>query len=98
MTQCISSYAVSYEEMISSWVQEFHSEDYVVVIYDPLTHIDLLRKSNIELDEQNMFSSKVLILIYFNLLDILRVVDYLSVDNGPYVQAYAEGALLKETY
>ena len=69
MTQCISSYAVSYEEMISSWVQEFHSEDYVVVIYDPLTHIDLLRKSNIELDEQNMFSSKVLILIYFNLLD-----------------------------
>ena len=98
MTGCVSSYAVSYDEMISSWVEEFHSEDFVVVIYDPLTHIDLLRQSGIEIDEQNMFSSKVLILIYFNILDSLRVVDYLSIEDGPYAQAWAEGTLLKETY
>ena len=69
-----------------------------MIIYDPLTHIDFLRQSNIEVDEQNMFSSKVLILNYFEVLDILRIVDYLSVEEGPYAQAWAQGVLLKETY
>ena len=98
MNHCVSSYAVSYEDMVQNWIEQFHPEDCLVIIYDPLTHIDFLRQNNIEVDEQNMFSSKVLILNYFEVLDILRIVDYLSVEEGPYAQAWAQGVLLKETY
>ena len=98
MTRCVSSYAVSYQEMVELWIDQFHPEDNLVVIYDPLTHIDLLREAEIEIDEQNMFSSKVLVLMYFDIIDVLRVVDALSLEDGPYTQAWVKGNLVKESY
>ena len=98
MTRCLSSYAVSYEEMVELWVEQFHPEDNLVIIYDPQSHIELLREAQIELDEQNMFSSKILILIYFDIVDTLRVVDSLAIEDGPYAQAWIKGRLVKESY
>ena len=98
MTRCVSSYAVSYRDMVEFWIEHFHPEDNLVIIYDPLTHINLLREAKIEIDEQNMFSSKVLMLIYYDIIDVLRVVDDLSIDDGPYAQAWVKGNLVKESY
>ena len=38
------SYAVSYSEIIAMWVDLYHQEDHVVIIYDPVSHIKYLKQ------------------------------------------------------
>ena len=93
-----TSYAVSYAEMMEKWIGDFHSIDHVIVIYDPNNHLELLKKNEISLDELNMYSSKVLVLSLLSINDVISVHKKLSSEDGPYVQGWSNGALIRESY
>lgn len=93
-----TSYAVSYAEIMEKWIGDFHSIDHVIVIYDPNNHIDFLKQNEISLDEMHMYSSKVLVLSVLSINDLIAVHKKLSSENGPYVQAWSSGALIRESY
>jgi len=92
------SYCVSYAELMQKWIEENHMSDYIVVIYDPLTHIKLLRDMKVEVDELNLFSSKVMIVFFINLEDSLKFFDQFEREKGPFIQAWALGYKVRENY
>ena len=83
---------------MQKWIEENHMSDYIVVIYDPLTHIKLLRDMKVEVDELNLFSSKVMIVFFINLEDSLKFFDQFEREKGPFIQAWALGYKVRENY
>ena len=93
-----TSYAVSYAEIMEKWIGDFHSIDHVIVIYDPNNHLEFLKKNEISLDELYMYSSKVLVLSLLSINDVIDVHKKLSSEDGPYVQGWSNGVLIRESY
>ena len=83
---------------MQKWIEENHMSDYIVVIYDPLTHIKLLRDMKVEVDELNLFSSKVMIVFFVNLDDSLEFFDQFEKEKGPFIQVWALGYKVRENY
>tara|TARA_A100001015_G_C15037252_1_gene737128 strand:- start:2990 stop:3286 length:297 start_codon:yes stop_codon:yes gene_type:complete len=98
MTEFQISYAVSYNEMVEKWIEDFHSIDHCLVIYDPLNHIKFLNDKQISIDDMSMYSSKVLIVTVLSINELLKIHESLVCDEGPYVQAWSHGALIRESY
>ena len=92
------SYCVSYSNLVEKWIADSHMNDHIVVIYDPLTHIDLLRSMNLEVDETNLFSSKIMIVFFVNIEESLELFHQFNQHDGPYVQAWSLGCMLRENY
>lgn len=92
------SYCVSYSSLVEKWIEENHMNDHIVIVYDPLTHIDLLRGMEIEVDETNLFSSKIMIIFFVNIEESIELFNRFSKHEGPYVQAWSLGCLMRENY
>ena len=54
------SYAVAYDDLVAMWVDLYHRDDHIVIIYDPINHTEYLKQLNVELDEENLYESKIL--------------------------------------
>ena len=81
---------------MTKWIEENHMADYIVVIYDPMSHIELLRGMQIEVDETNLYSSKVMISFFINLEDSIALFEELRAKEGPFIQVWALGYLVRE--
>ena len=55
-------YTVSLKDMIDIWVESFHHEDHLLIIWDALTHFDLLEKKGLNLNKVVLYDNKVLII------------------------------------
>ena len=85
------SYAVSYKELITMWVDLYHQDDHIVIIYDPTSHIEYLKQLNIELDDLNLYESKILTVHMIDVDDALFILDSISHTEGPYAQVWSLG-------
>jgi hypothetical protein len=90
------SYAVSYKELISMWVDLYHQDDHVVIIYDPVNHMDYLKLLNIELDEINLYESKILTVHMIDVDDALDLCKSLSHTEGPFAQVWSLGDFITD--
>ena len=50
-----SIFTVSFNDMIDIWVETMHPEDNVVVIWDAIKHLDLIKASGFLLDDKVLF-------------------------------------------
>ena len=98
MTEFQISYAVSYGEMVQKWIEDYHSIDNCLVIYDPQNHLKFLNKHDISLDPLHMYSSKVLVVTVLSINDLINLHEKLICEDGPYVEAWSQGALIRESY
>lgn len=83
---------------MTKWIEDNHMADYIVVIYDPLSHIELLRSMHIEVDETKLYSSKVMISFFISLEDSMLLFEEFTKEEGPFVQLWALGCLVRENY
>ena len=90
------SYAVSYKELITMWVDLYHRDDHVVLIYDPINHTEYLNLLNIELDETNIYESKILTVHLVDIRDSLELCKSISHTEGPYAQVWSLGELITD--
>lgn len=90
------SYTVSYDDLIGMWVDLYHRDDHVVVIYDPMNHIDYLRQLNVDLDDINLYESKILTIHIMDIDDGIRLCNMISYIEGPYAQLWSLGRLVTD--
>ena len=80
---------VSFTDLISTWVETFHEEDYVIVVLDPVNHLDALKVLNLGHDSlKTLYRSKVLALSFSDLDEAKLVLDKFKKVDGPYFQMY----------
>ena len=84
---CIS-YLTSWEEMVETWIEVFHPEDHVLVVFDPMNHKQTLSNLGFNFDELRLFNSKIGVLQLSDIDDGLWLVKNLTKD-GPYVQLWS---------
>ena len=84
---CVS-YLCSWEEMVETWVEIFHPEDHVLIIFDPLNHKTVLQNLGFNFDEMRLYSSKIGVLQLLDLDDGIWLLENMP-KNGPYMQLWS---------
>jgi len=84
-------FSVTSDELINMWVDLYHPEDYILVIHDPVNHMDYLKKTGFYIDNTEIYQGKILVLQIENFDDALWVCEGMKVTTGPYVQFWAKG-------
>ena len=82
------SYAVSYKELVSIWVELYFQTENIVVIYDPLTHIEYLRNLQIEIDDLNLYESKIMVVHLTTVEDAVSLCKSICCHSGPYSEVW----------
>tara|TARA_B100000686_G_C16248236_1_gene693141 strand:- start:114 stop:425 length:312 start_codon:yes stop_codon:yes gene_type:complete len=90
------SYAVSYKELISIWVDLYFRTENIVVIYDPLTHIEYLRELKIEIDDLNLYESKIMVVHLVSVEEAIFLCKYISCVDGPYSEVWSLGKYITD--
>ena len=85
------SYAVSHKELISIWVDLYFRSEHIVIIHDPMTHIDYLRALDIEMDDLNLYESKLLVSHLVDLEDAIDFCNGICHKEGPYAEVWSLG-------
>ena len=85
------SYAVSYRELISIWVDLYFRTEHIMIIHDPLNHIEYLRSLDVEMDDMNLYESKLLVVHMTNLDDAIDLCKYMCYKEGPYAEVWSLG-------
>ncbi len=92
------AHSVSYEDLVTIWVESFHEEDYVVAMFDPTSHIDALESINLgHKSLKSLYESKILTLSFDNIDDTQMMFDKLRNMDGPYCQMYFLGKYITDT-
>ena len=83
--------------MIDIWIESMHPEDNVVVIWDAVHHLDLLKQSGFTLSDITLYDNKVLTIVLDDIRDCFFVMDVLgAVEEHPYIQVYTGGKILTD--
>ena len=90
------SHTISLRDLVDVWVETFHEEDTVIVIWDALKHFDLLRSSGFHLDRGRLYNNKILTITVDSLDSALFILDVLSQDSHPYIQIYSLGKYITD--
>ena len=92
-----SIFTVSYNDMIDIWVEAMHPNDNVVVIWDAVKHLDLIKASGFLLDDKVLFDNKVLTILLDDIRDCFYVMDVLgAAEDHPFIQIYTGGRILTD--
>lgn len=90
-------YSVSFEDLVDVWVESMHPEDNLLVIWDALKHVDILKSSGFVLEEYALYNNKILTITVDDVRDCFHIMDVLSTyEEHPYIQIYYEGVLLTD--
>ena len=84
-------FSVTNDELINMWVDLYHPEDYILVIHDPVNHMQYLRKTGFYIDDTELYQGKILVLQIETFDDALWVCETMGTTTGPYVQFWAKG-------
>lgn len=90
------SYAVAHDDLVAMWVDLYHRDDHVVIIYDPINHTEYLTQLNVELDDINLYESKILTVHLMDVDDGIRLCNMISHTDGPYAQLWSFGRLITD--
>ena len=90
------SYAVSYKELVSIWVDLYFQTENIVIIYDPISHLDYIRELEVEMDELNLYESKILVVHMVNIFDATSLCESIDHTVGPYAEVWSEGKFLMD--
>ena len=90
------SYAVSYKELVAIWVELYFQTENVVIIYDPINHLEYLRNLDIEMDELNLYESKILVVHMVSIFDATALCEKIDHTVGPYTEVWSDGHLLMD--
>ena len=90
------TYSVSYHEMIKLWMENYHPLDTVVVIYDPINHVEYIKNIGRELPEQDIYESKVLAVQIADLEDAIWIIQNISHKEGPFAQVWSAGRCITD--
>ena len=92
-----SIYSVSLEDMMTIWIESFHSIDNVLVIWDAQNHYDILEECAVHLNKTVTYNGKVVTIIFDNILDAFNLQDTLSMAGcTAYTQIFQDGKLVSE--
>ena len=90
-------YSVSYEDLVDIWIETFHPKEHVVVIWDALNHLSMLKTTGFIIDEVKCFNNKILTILVEDVRDCFYIMDVISTyDRHPYVQVYSDGKRLTD--
>ncbi len=92
-----SIYSVSYDDMVCIWIETMHPDENVLVVWDAVNHLDILKRSGFKLDEAVFYNNKILTIVMDDIRDCFFVLDVLqSYENKPYMQVYTGGKLITD--
>lgn len=89
-------YTISLKDLVDIWVESFHIEDHVVIIWDALVHYDYLLEKGLKLNKAVLFDNKVLIIRVESIEDSMKILNDLPIEDGPFVQIYSEGKFITD--
>jgi hypothetical protein len=90
------SYSVTYKDLIGTWIELYHRDDYIVVLYDPVNHTEFLRSSDIDVVDTDVFESKILTVQVSSIEDGFRLLRNIPHNVGPYAQLWALGSYITD--
>ena len=90
--------AVGVDDLLELWIDSFHDDVHIVVIHDPLEHLNTLKKLKIPNNFNNLYKGKVLLLSFTKVDQALFVFKVLSKEEpAPYCQLYCFGKYLSDS-
>ena len=90
------SYSVTHDDLINTWVDLYHRNDYILVIHDPIKHTDFLRDSDIDVVDTDVYESKVLTVQVSSIEDGFKLLRKIPHNVGPYAQLWALGSYITD--
>ena len=81
--------------MVETWVEIFHPEDHVLVVFDPSNHKTVLKELGFNFDELRLFSSKIGVLQLSDMEDGLWLLKNMP-QNGPYMQLWSSNNYISD--
>ena len=88
----------SHTDLVKSWVRNKYQDDFLIVLYDPLNHPDLLKLLNLNHDSlKNLYESKVLALLFQEMDEIQKVFKIIVNNSSIYGQLYYKGYYIIDT-
>lgn len=89
-------YTVSYHDIVQNWIDLYHSMDTVIVLYDPINHIEYIKNFGFQIPEDEIFESKILVVIVPDLDDAIWVIKKISHTHGPFTQVWSLGRCITD--
>ena len=92
-----SIYNVSFQDLLDLWVETMWPDDNVLVVWDAVTHLDLLKSIGFNLDQSALYNNKMLTIVLDDIMDCFRIMDTISAhEDHPFTQVYRDGKLLTD--
>ena len=88
------SYALSYDELVKTWIDANEKFGHALVIYEPRAHQQYFRDMNLPYTEEDMYLAELLILEFPSLDDCKSILKYFDPWRGPHVQLWSLGKLI----
>jgi hypothetical protein len=89
------SYAISFDDLVGTWIDIYHRDSHVIVIYDPINHMELLTNIGLAKDPE-FYKSKILISEVDSIDHALIISRMLSSPTGPYIQVWSLGHYIRD--
>ena len=89
-------YSVSYHDMVQNWIDMYHASDTVLVLYDPIKHVNYIKSMGFNIPENEVYESKILTIIVPDLDDAMWVIKNISHTDGPFAQVWALGRCITD--
>ncbi len=89
--------SVSNKELVDTWVDIYHDESYVIVLYDATGYKDILKKLGISNKLNNLFESKIIVCDFQDLEDAKAIFSILCNTDAPYCSFYVKGKYITDS-
>ena len=90
------SYSISREDLVQAWIDLMHVNDNIVIVYDPIKHIDYLKEIDIAIPANEIWESKILIIEVMDIDDAFIVLKTIDHKMGPYAQIWIQGRYITD--
>jgi hypothetical protein len=91
-----TSYAISQQDMLQTWIDMLHADENIVVMHDPGKHLPYLTKMGFGIPEEEMWRSKVLLVQTDEIDNAMWIVKNVRHDIGPYCQVWIKGRYITD--
>tara|TARA_Y100000592_G_scaffold50021_1_gene79212 strand:- start:18908 stop:19210 length:303 start_codon:yes stop_codon:yes gene_type:complete len=90
-------YSISMDDLMGLWIDYFHSQGAVLVIWDCGAHFELLKRCGIEVRLVEGFNNKALTIEFPSIMDAFDMIDKIELEGlSPYMQVYLDGKLVSD--